>query len=166
MKCYVKPFEGRDTLFVSYCHSDAAQVFPIIERLAIEGYRVWYDNGVHPGEEWPETIARHMIDAKVCVAMVSAKAAESHNCRNEVTFAVANSMPLLSVVLEDFKMPLGMQLQLGNSRYIRKYEETEEAFYAELLSSPVLAPCRATDGGADEEALKRWRKHAEEYRRA
>ena len=58
MKCYVKPCEGRDTLFVSYCHSDAAQVFPIIERLAIEGYRVWYDNGVHPGEEWPETIAR------------------------------------------------------------------------------------------------------------
>ena len=166
MKCYVKPCEGKDTLFVSYCHSDAAQVFPIIERLAIEGYRVWYDNGVHPGEEWPETIARHMIDAKVCVAMVSAKAAESHNCRNEVTFAVANSMPLLSVVLEDFKMPLGMQLQLGNSRYIRKYDETEEAFYAELLSSPVLAPCRSTDAAADEEALKRWREHAEEYRSA
>ena len=166
MKCYVKPCEERDTLFISYCHSDSAQVFPIIERLAIEGYRVWYDNGVHPGEEWPETIARHMIDAKVCVAMVSATAAESHNCRNEVTFAVANSMPLLSVVLEDFKMPLGMQLQLGNSRYIRKYEETEEAFYAELLSSPVLAPCRATDAAADEEALKRWRKHAEEYRSA
>ena len=165
MKCYVKPCEERDTLFISYCHSDAAQVFPIIERLAIEGYRVWYDNGVHPGEEWPETIARHMIDAKVCVAMVSAAAAESHNCRNELTFAVANSMPLLSIVLEDFKMPLGMQLQLGNARYIRKFEETDEVFYAELLSSPVIAPCRYSDSGSDAEALKRWERHAEEYRR-
>ena len=165
MKCYVKPCEERDTLFISYCHSDAAQVFPIVERLAIEGYRVWYDNGVHPGEEWPETIARHMIEAKVCVAMVSAAAAESHNCRNELTFAVANSMPLLSIVLEDFKMPLGMQLQLGNARYIRKFEETDEVFYAELLSSPVIAPCRFSDSGPDAEALKRWEQHVEEYRR-
>ena len=164
MKCYVKPCEReKDTLFVSYCHADAAQVFPIIERLAIEGFHVWYDNGVHPGEEWPETIARHMIDAKVCVAMISAAAAESHHCRNELTFAVSNSMPLLSIMLEDFSMPLGMQLQLSNSRYIRKYEETDEAFYAELLGSPVLTPFRGADSGADEEALALWSRHAGEY---
>ena len=164
MKCYVKPSEReKDTLFVSYCHADAARVFPIIERLAIEGFHVWYDTGVHPGEEWPETIARHMIDAKVCVAMISEAAAESHHCRNELTFAVSNSMPLLSILLEDFKMPLGMQLQLSNARYIRKYEETDEAFYAELLGSPVLTPFRSTGSGADEEALALWSRHAEEY---
>ena len=166
MICYVKPCkEDKDFLFVSYCHRDWAQVYPIIERLAAEGFYVWYDNGVYPGEEWPETIAQHMIEAKVCIAMVSPAAAESLHCRNELTFAVSNSMPILPVMLENFRIPLGMQLQLGNARYVRKYEETDEAFYAKLINSPVLAPYRSAEG-ADPKALERWKQHLEKYREA
>ena len=71
MKCYASPYEGQqDYLFFSYCHDDAAKVFPIIERLALEGFRVWFDDGIHPGEEWPEVIANHLTGAKACVCLV------------------------------------------------------------------------------------------------
>ena len=164
MRCYVIPFEGEQNyIFFSYCHDDAARVFPVIERLAVEGYRVWFDDGIHPGEEWPDVIAKHMSEAAVCIAAVSGPAAESHNCRNELSFALANNKPLLSIVLEDFQMPLGMQLQLSSARYIKKHEKTEEAFYDDLLGAPILAPCREAGRSAGPEALALWRRHVEEY---
>ena len=166
MRCYVKPYEGNQNfIFFSYCHDDAAEVYPIIERLAIEGFRVWYDDGIHPGEDWPEVIAQNMSRAKVCIAAITKVAAESHNCRNEVNFAVAHNKAFLSIVLEEFRMPLGMQLQLGSSRYLRRFALSEDAFYTSLLTAPCLAECRDADRSADASALAVWKQHAEVYRR-
>ncbi len=166
MKCYASPYEGaEDFLFFSYCHEDASRVYPIIERLAIEGFHVWYDDGIHPGEDWPQVIAEHLSAAKVCVAAVSRASAESHNCRNEVSFAVANNKPFLSIVLEDFMMPLGMKLQLSSSRFLKLYEWQGEAFYSELFTAPFLNACRTPGAHADGAALDRWRRHTENYAR-
>ncbi len=152
-KCCVEPYEGEQAyIFFSYCHEDALLVYPIIEKLSSEGFRIWFDDGIHPGEEWPDVIATHLNKAKVCIAAISTASAESHNCRNEVSFAVANKKPLLSIVLQDFQMPLGMQLQLGNSNYIRLYEQSSEAFYERLFASPVLLNCR-DNNEAEREAI-------------
>lgn len=59
-RCSVRPYEGDENyIFISYCHKDKAKVFPIIEQLAKDGFRVWYDEGIAPGEDWPEVIAAH-----------------------------------------------------------------------------------------------------------
>ena len=122
MKCYVSPYEGdQNFLFFSYCHDDEADVYPIIERLALEGFRVWYDDGIHPGDDWPDIIAEHLSKAKICMAAISKTSVESHNCRNEVSFAVANNKPITAVILQDFPMPMGIRLQLSSSNFIRKY---------------------------------------------
>lgn len=165
MKCYTEPYEGSaDYVFFSYCHADAGAVYPIIERLAAEGFRVWYDTGIHPGEDWPEVIARHLSGAKVFLAAVSKASAESHNCRNEVSFAISINKPFVSVVIEDFPMPLGMKLQLSGSNYIKQPDYEEEVFYRRLLSSKVLDGCRDRDARASESALRQWRAHVLEYR--
>lgn len=166
MKCYAAPYEGeQEYIFFSYCHDNAAQVYPVIERLALEGFRVWYDDGIHPGEDWPQVIAEHLSRASVCVAAVSRASAESHNCRNEVSFAVANNKPFLSIVLEEFKMPLGMKLQLSSARFLKLFEQSAEAFYEALLTAPFLAACRTHGVHADAAALNAWKKHTEEYSR-
>ena len=60
MNCRVKPYEGQEPyLFLSYCHKDATQVYPLLETMTRAGYRFWYDDGNHPGDEWPENIAQH-----------------------------------------------------------------------------------------------------------
>lgn len=164
MKCFVTPYEGdQDYLFFSYCHEDAAEVYPIIERLVLEGFRVWFDDGIHPGEDWPEVIATHLSQAKLCVAAITKASAESHNCRNEVSFAISGNLPFLSLILEDFPMPAGIRLQLSSANYLRKFELSEDDFYNKLLSSPVLAGCRDASVHADAEKLHRWREHAAQY---
>lgn len=58
-----KTYEGKEPyIFISYSHKESDIIIPIIERLQADGYRVWYDDGIIPGTEWPETIAQQFPD--------------------------------------------------------------------------------------------------------
>ena len=88
-RCAVVPYEGeREYLFISYSHRDTALVVPIMERLAAEGYRIWYDEGIDPGSEWPETIADHLGRASACIGFISNNYLASDNCRREMNYAL------------------------------------------------------------------------------
>lgn len=136
MKCNASPYEGKEPyIFFSYCHENAGQVYPIIEQMARDGYRIWYDDGLHPGDEWPERIAEMLAHCRVCIAALSQKFSESHNCRNELTVAINSQKTLIPIKLEDFPMSLGMQYQLANTHYIEKYQFTSESSFFEKLYS-------------------------------
>ena len=85
-RCSVRPYEGADNyIFVSYCHRDKQEVYPIIERLARDGYRVWYDEGIDPGADWPEVIADHLSRCALCIAFLSDNALNSQlQARNQL----------------------------------------------------------------------------------
>ena len=52
------PYEGSEPyIFVCYAHEDEALVYPELSWLASEGFRYWYDEGISPGENWPEALA-------------------------------------------------------------------------------------------------------------
>ena len=58
MKTLLRPYEGTlPYLFVSYAHANDAAVLEIISTLQARGFRVWYDEGIEAGSEWPESIA-------------------------------------------------------------------------------------------------------------
>jgi hypothetical protein len=64
------PFEaykGSDPyIFVSYAHRDAEIVYPELKTLQDHGYRVWYDEGIDPGNEWPREIASAIKQCACC----------------------------------------------------------------------------------------------------
>lgn len=142
-RCSAKPYGGKEPyVFVSYCHKDRDAVFPVIERLARDGYRVWYDEGIDPGSEWPEIIAQHLSGCTVCIAFLSAQSLNSHNCRREINFALMKKKPLITVVLEPVQLSLGMEMQLSLAQAILKYTlPSEEAFLEKLCGTDVLEPC-------------------------
>lgn len=147
MKCNVRPYEGNEPyIFFSYCHEDGGQVYPVIEQMASDGYRIWYDDGLHPGDEWPERIAWMLKGCAICVAALSQKFSESHNCKNELTFAINNQKGLLVIKLEDFPMSMGMRLQLANTQYIEKYRYDSESGFFEKLYSAQLTMMKACKG--------------------
>ena len=123
----IKPYEGKkDYIFISYSHRDKEQVYPIIEQLQRDGYRVWYDEGIHPGSEWPEIIAEHLNDSAICFAFVTQNYLDSSNCKREVHFALMKEKPLISIVLEKIDLPLGMEMQLSVTQAITKFEISSE----------------------------------------
>lgn len=146
MYCRVIPYEGKEPyIFLSYCHKDAARVYPIMEQMAQHGCRIWYDDGNHPGDDWLENIAQHLNDCSICLAMISENSAASHNCRNELSFAVECQKTLLAVLLEEFPMPLGMRMQLGTIQHL-KYGEYSSitAMLEKLYEARSLAECKAS----------------------
>ncbi|MBP3436508.1 MAG: toll/interleukin-1 receptor domain-containing protein [Clostridia bacterium] len=48
---------GNNYIFISYAHKDAKTVYPILEQMKKDGYRVWLDNNIKAGTKWDETIA-------------------------------------------------------------------------------------------------------------
>lgn len=145
-RCSAKPYEGSDKyIFVSYCHKDKKHIFPIIERLARDGYRVWYDEGIDPGSEWPEIIARHLNECAVCIAFISENSLNSHNCRREISFALLKKKPFISVVIEPVQMSLGMEMQLSATQSIFKYTLADDnEFFSKLYDAKCLVPCFGT----------------------
>lgn len=143
-RCSVRPYEGKEPyIFISYCHKDRAFVFPIIENLARDGYRVWYDEGIDPGSEWPEIIASHLNNCTVCVAFISENSLNSHNCRREINFALLKNKKFISVILEHVKMSPGMEMQISAYQSIFKYKlSSESEFYAKLYAAETLKDCK------------------------
>ena len=148
MMCRTIPYEGQEPyIFLSYCHKDADRVYPLLEQLTRDGYRVWYDDGNRPGDNWLENIAQHLSDCRVCLAMVSENSGASHNCRNEINFAIECDKKLMAILIEDFVMPLGMRLQLGTIHYLKKDAfPSDHALLQKLYETEELKACRGEPG--------------------
>ena len=141
----VKPYEGTEPyIFISYSHRDSDRVLPILRHLADQGFRLWYDEGIDPGSEWPESIATHLANSKACIAFISANSLASQNCRREINFALSrNHISFLSVMLEDAQMTPGVELQLSTYQSLLKYKyQSDEVFFARLEALDLLQPCR------------------------
>ena len=138
------PYEGQDPfIFISYAHKNSDRVIPILEKLHEAGYRVWYDDGIAPGSEWPEYIAEHLNGCRTVISFVSPESIDSPNCRREVTYALSKRKPFLGILLEETKMSPGMELQLSAQQCILRHNyRTEEEFLNKILTAEMLKPCR------------------------
>ena len=146
----IAAYEGNlPFIFVSYAHKDSREVFDLIEKLAARGYRIWYDEGIEPGSEWPENIANHLLRAEMVLAMITNDSMDSVNCRREINYAMSKGKPLLSVVLEKTEIPAGMELQLSSQQSVLRYNFTDEnRFLDKIESCSYMEPCKidpATD---------------------
>lgn len=141
----ITPYEGNQPyIFVSYAHKDADIVYPIVEELNRRGYRVWYDDGIAPGNEWPEDIAQHLDGCHLAISMLSPRYIVSDNCRRELTFALSKRKSFLAVFLEPTELSLGLEMQLSAQLCVMKYNYTEEeSFYKKLCTCPDIIDCHA-----------------------
>lgn len=142
-KCNFRPYDGNEPyIFISYAHKDADTVYPILEDMHSRGYRIWYDDGIAPGSEWPENIAQHLNEAAVIMAFVSANSIASDNCRREITFALSKKKAFLSVMLEQTVLSPGMELQLSAQQCVMGYAyDSRDEFVDKLCQCPDLKPC-------------------------
>lgn len=148
MICRAIPYEGREPyIFFSYSHKDSERVYPLLEQMVRDGYRVWYDDGNHPGDDWLENIGQHLNNCHLCLAMMSQNSEESHNCKKEVSFAVQCNKKLMAVMLEEFAMTIGMRLQLSTIHYLVKTEyPSDKALLEKLYETDSMKACRAAPG--------------------
>ena len=70
-------------IFVSYASEDRGRVRGLVELLEANGWSVWWDRSLKPGETWPDVIERELSRASCVVVVWSNAAAGSHWVRLE-----------------------------------------------------------------------------------
>lgn len=133
-------------IFISYAHKDAEVVLPILDGMQKNGFRIWFDQGIEAGTEWPEYIAGHLEAAERVIVFMSEAAAASKNCRREINYSIEIDKEPLVVYLEPVNLPAGLKLQLNTLQAMFKYHaETDEDFITELCKARMLQCCREAE---------------------
>ena len=130
------PFEAykgiRPYMFCSYAHKDMDVVFKVLKKLHKDRCRVWYDEGIEPGNEWPEVVGNAVIKSSQFIVFMSPAAADSRNVRNEVNLAFNDDKEIIVVYLKKTTLSSGMRLQIGTVQFINYYDMTDREFYEKL----------------------------------
>ncbi len=140
-------------IFISYAHRDGDLVMPILARMQEDGYRVWFDEGIDPGTEWDETIAKSLRGCGYFLAFVSRNYLASDNCKDELNFARDLGKKQLLVYLEEVSLPDGMAMRMNRLQAVHKYayldenEFFEHLYRAEGLDDFGDGPPRSAPGG-------------------
>ena len=129
----VEAYRGsKPYIFASYSHQNMREVFSVIKKLHSSRYRIWYDEGVEPGNEWPEEVGKALLGSRQFIVFMSRTAAESRNVRNEINLATGEDKNLLVVFLEPTELSEGMRLQIGTVQFLNRFEMTENEFLDKL----------------------------------
>jgi hypothetical protein len=141
------PFESyagnEPYIFASYAHKDGQAVFPVLQALHREGYRVWYDEGIDPGNEWADEIGKWLELASVFLVFISKQSVNSRNVRNEISFALELDKRFLAIHIENTTLPRGLRLRMGDIQAIMKWRMTEDHFSRKVASTLPPAVCGA-----------------------
>lgn len=144
-KKQLEVYEGElPYIFVSYSHKENEVVLPIIEKLQNCGFRVWFDQGIEVGSEWPQYIGEHVAKCDSMLVCMSPNAEESHNCRSEINMAAARKKNIIVLYLEDFTInDYGLELLLSIRQAIYKSRHnTLDSLVKALTVAKLLQKCR------------------------
>ena len=126
------PFEAyrgdEPYIFVSYAHKDGELVYPLLGELREMGCRVWFDEGIDPGNEWPEEIAKALLKAAHFLVFLTGNAIGSKNVKSEINYAIDEDKPFLAVHLEEMKLPPGLALRMGGIQAILKWRMSSDHY--------------------------------------
>ena len=102
MSTYFQPYEGkRPYVFISYAHRDSERVLTLLNELNARKLRLWYDEGIPAGSDWPKNIELHMRNSASVLFFLSESAMASANCYSEIQTAHNLSKPIGIVRLDD-----------------------------------------------------------------
>ena len=127
-------------VFVSYSHSDSDKVYTELLRFAGTGVPIWYDEGIDPGNEWPDEVAAALDAASLLIVLMTPRAATSRNVNNEINFAIRRSKPVIAIHLEETLLPRALELQLGSIEAVFKWRMDDASYERKLrrILKPVL----------------------------
>lgn len=101
MKYYFRPYDGKNPyLFVSYSHADSDAAIAAASRLNEERFRVWYDEGIPAGDDWPSSVEAHLRACGRVLFFRSVNSLASENCFSEISTASALQIPITVIPLD------------------------------------------------------------------
>ena len=95
-------------IFVSYARADRARVAPLVAALEGQGWSVWWDPAITPGQEFDRLISAELEAAKAVIVVWTPASVDSRWVRGEAREAADRAM-LVPVRFGDARLPLDVR---------------------------------------------------------
>ena len=95
-------------IFISYAREDRAQARGLAEALGAQGWEVWWDRRIPPGQDFVTFIQRQLESARCLVVLWSKASVASEYVRDEAGDAKDRNA-LVPALIDDVKPPLGFR---------------------------------------------------------
>jgi adenylate cyclase len=92
-------------IFVSYSRLDKQRVAPLVAALESEGWSIWWDPEIAPGEEFDSLISRELESARALIVVWTSRSVDSRWVRGEARDAADRGV-LVPVRFENTKLPI------------------------------------------------------------
>lgn len=120
--CNAAPYTGPESfIYVHHHRSDENAAYTLIEKLAREGYRIWYPTPPINAD----LVSERVSQCTVFMPLYSNVAVQSHDFRKVITAAVLNGCEIAPVFLQDMTLSVGMQLQFDSNHRVNWYSVRE-----------------------------------------
>jgi adenylate cyclase len=95
-------------IFVSYSRTDKAAVAPLVAALEAQGWSVWWDPEITPGDEFDKLIGAELESARAVVVVWSPASVESRWVKGEARDAADRGV-LVPVRIENARLPIDVR---------------------------------------------------------
>jgi len=134
-----EPYNGDEPyIFVSYSHEDKELVNKIMNVLAREKYRLWYDAGLEVGNDFREELAEKIRNCNVLIFFASNRSFSSKYCSTEIITAFKYEKKIYPFFLgtnSTIEIPIQLEMIIGNSHFIY-YDNSEESIRMLIKALP------------------------------
>ena len=131
-------------VFISYSRDDRAHAETIAQALQAEGYSVWWDPDIRPGETWDAVIDRELHAAACVIVVWSATSIASKWVRAEAT-AADNRQVLVPVRLDATSLPVPFNLIQTEDLIAWSGDRTADCWQRIMLQVAALCGERSAD---------------------
>ena len=145
-----------DEVFISYSRKDSVVAARIEEGLLAEGFSVWRDRRISPGQVFSEEIATTIESSRAVVWLGSLTSIDSDWVLRELEYATTCKVPIIPVYLEEdaiTRMPGKFKLLFPHTHYILMTEADWTAQFQilvdglrKVIGSAAVAPEVTTVG--------------------
>jgi len=120
-------------IFVSYARENCTFVYPEIERLKSEGYRIWYDKEqIRPSHLWSNEI-NEAIEACSCfLVFITARAVKSKRVIGEIKQALSIRKPIIAIYWHKVVLPPDLQDHLQRIQGLEFYDLHRSSYESQL----------------------------------
>lgn len=133
------PYEGSEKyLFISYAHSDKDAVFATMAALQRNSVRLWYDDGIHGGDNWMKILAQKIEDSCGVLLFCSEKSMNSKFCQAEFRRAVNKDKPIYTIRLDECPLTDEFDMFLSGNQMIQYADKEFEKRLLAALPKDVI----------------------------
>ena len=137
MSVFFTPYTGNEPfIFVSYAHRNSETVMDVISAMRNSGLRLWYDEGIPAGSDWPKSIRDRVYAADTVLFFVSKESLDSPNCFSEIKTASSLGKRIVAVKLDD-TVPAGDRAEILNGA---EYTDDPSTFFDDRLKGEYPPP--------------------------